>query len=428
MSGIVNRDFLPAPAHLDCKGCGKDIVLVTHAQALSVVCPYCLTIMRMIAPGVAKSEGKFKGIAVPQIALGKKGVLDGITYCVVGYTKRREAGTAYTWDEYVLFNPVHGYAFLSEFNGHWNFITYITGGVPVELQAYTRVFNYNNDEYRLYHRYKSEVILAKGEFLWDITSTEKAKVSEYIAPPKMLILEESSREYVWMMGEYLQPAQVQKAFGLETITARQGIGSNQPFITSVKPNVLLKFAVIVGLLFTLLQILFVSFSPDEMVMNQSFALGDSSSATVVSPSFTLNNGTHNLEVRLTAFVSNNWFEADMALINDKTGEEYAFSQGVEYYSGYEGGYSWSEGSTTSEELLTSIPEGTYHLNIVPVNSVNARVSSFSLTLKRGVPVWSVYLFSVIIVALVPLIQRMRISSFETKRWMNSNFSPYDGDE
>lgn len=428
MSGIVNRDFLPAPAHIACKGCSKDIELVTHAQALSVVCPYCLTIMKMIAPGVARSEGKFKGICNPQITLGKKGVFDGITYKVVGYTKRKESGTAYTWDEYVMFNPVHGYAFLSEFSGHWNFITYLTTGVPVDMHAYTRMFWFNSNEYRLYHRYKSEVILAKGEFLWDITSTEKSRISEFIAPPKMLILEENSREHVWLMAEYLHPSEVKEAFGLQTITPREGIGSNQPFVTNVKPDVLRKFAIAVAVIFTLLQILFVSFSPNKMVINETFQLGDSVPATIVTPPFTLGNGTSNLEVKLSALVNNSWFETDITLINDKTGEEYFFAQGVEYYSGYEGGYSWSEGSMSSEELLTGIPEGTYHMNIVPVNTISAKISSFSLKLTRGVPVWGTYMFSLLAVALVPFIQWIRVRNFESKRWMNSNFSPYDEDE
>ena len=49
----------------------------------------------------------------------------------------REVDTAddsYSWDEYLLFNPYKGFRYLTEYNGHWNFVQVQTA-LPEQIQA-----------------------------------------------------------------------------------------------------------------------------------------------------------------------------------------------------------------------------------------------------------------------------------------------------
>ncbi len=39
----------------------------------------------------------------------------------MGFVIKRDNAYNFQWREYLLFNPYKGYAFLSEYNGHWNF-------------------------------------------------------------------------------------------------------------------------------------------------------------------------------------------------------------------------------------------------------------------------------------------------------------------
>lgn len=422
-----SRDRIPGPRMLKCRECSADIKLVTHAQAVDVVCPSCNCVLE-IMPGLVRVKYRLaKRKITPYIPVGTKGTIEGIKYEAVGYLVMREHGTEYFWREYVLFNPLHGYAWLSEFNGHWNYFTQLTYDLPKDIIPYTRIFNYDDLEYHLYHRYKPELHHAAGEFCWPIHSEGKRPViSEYISPPHILTREENTSEHVWMEGKYMEPESVRKAFSIAAhVPHREGIGSNQPLKMSIDFEALRKVSVLVAMFLFLLQCAFIGLSESNTVLYEKFSIDDSTKVIVTRP-FNLTGGLKSLEFNLQCPVSNTWFEAGITMVNDKTGEEFSFDHGVEYYSGYDGEH-WTEGSQSSTKLLRSVPDGTYHLNIMPVKSGPSSPNSFTLGVVRDVPVWSNFFIAFALIAIFPVIQWFRTRNYESNRWMNSNFSPYDED-
>jgi hypothetical protein len=80
-----------------------------------------------------------------------------------------------------------------------------------------------------------------------------------------------------------------------------------------------------------------------------------------TPSFSVHKNRL-LEFSMSAPLNNNWVDVEATLINDKTGESTDFTASLQYYSGYDEGY-WSEGKKYDTWVLSSVPQGEYHLTL-----------------------------------------------------------------
>ena len=93
----------------------------------------------------------------------------------------------------------------------------------------------------------------------------------------------------------------------------------------------------------------------------------------------------NLQVRMEAPVSNSWLYLDGALIEEKTGDVYAFDSEISYYYGRSGGESWTEDGTKSTRYIGSVTPGQYVLRLAPQWDPRKRPSQFKVTVKSRVP-------------------------------------------
>jgi hypothetical protein len=177
------------------------------------------------------------------------------------------------------------------------------------------------------------------------------------------------------------------------------------------------------------------------VLSSSYDLVDTAStSSFVTEPFTLTKWHSNLEFEIIAEVDNDWFEMSASLVNTKTNEEYAVTQGVEYYHGYEDGESWTEGSKMERAYLSSIPAGTYFLRIegtrpagaaangsFPLSSTNNKINTFLLKVTNDVPMDRNLFIFLVPLLIWPAIKLYMINNAERSRWSNSNFSPFNQD-
>ena len=334
------------------------------------------------------------------------------------------------WREYVLFNPMHGYAYLAEYNGHWILLKTATEH-PTFGKKMRHSFDLEGESYQLYHRYTAQVVFAQGEFYYDIT--DSGNYTEYVSPPWMMTRELRKKEVGWYKGEYVAPADLAKASQeAAKIPPRIGIGACQPNHVTQQYQETLRVSLVALLLLLLLQGWLVTSARKNEVLRESYDLQDSivassypatSAKPLITPSFSLKEGTKNMEVELYSAVDNSWFEAEMTLVNEATGAERDLNMGVEYYHGYEDGEYWTEGEQRTEEVLSAVPEGSYHLVIVP--SKPASFAHVEVRVRRDVPTWSNFCIAIVLLAILPAIQYYRKYRFEKQRWMNSDYSPYD---
>src|ERR1700757_2893399 len=194
----------PQVRALNCPQCGAAITLRSFQQAVTVVCESCHSILDAKDPSlrilqqfqVATSELK------PMIPLGTRGKLRGTDYEVIGFQRRSilSDGVRYDWHEYLLFNPYKGSRYLSEYQGHWNDIT-VCKELPIAQSGIISRANYLGEVYRHFQTADAATGYVLGEFPWQVRVGERATVSDYICPPRMLSCEQSEGETTWSIGE-----------------------------------------------------------------------------------------------------------------------------------------------------------------------------------------------------------------------------------
>ena len=155
--------------------------------------------------------------------------------------------------------------------------------------------------------------------------------------------------------------------------------------------------------------------------------------TWTSREFTVTGKASKLAVRNDTSLANNWIGLDMTLVNKATGAAWPASREISYYYGNDGGESWSEGSRDDEVVFLDIPPGTYYLAVDPEMSTEMPVPvRDTLEVRTGGAGWSNFVLLMIFLIAFPIFTRMRVASFETRRWMESDHPPVsssdDGDD
>src|SRR5688572_19673199 len=105
---------------VSCPKCKAENNARGKAMTLAMTCKSCNAYFR--TGNWNKDITQFGSAEEPAIPIGSKGKIDGTLYEVLGFAVKKETKYHYSWREYFLFNPYMGYAFLSEYNGHWNII------------------------------------------------------------------------------------------------------------------------------------------------------------------------------------------------------------------------------------------------------------------------------------------------------------------
>src|SRR5918992_3811417 len=112
----------PAPSvkALSCQSCGGTIQLRAAGYTVTVACVYCGSLLDVANPDVRLIKEFHEAAAQLEIPLGTRGTLRGVEWEAIGYVRRSEGGQ-YPWEEYLLFNPYHGYRWLITNGRGWSF-------------------------------------------------------------------------------------------------------------------------------------------------------------------------------------------------------------------------------------------------------------------------------------------------------------------
>jgi DNA-directed RNA polymerase subunit RPC12/RpoP len=416
---------------IPCSGCGKDLHIKTWPYSQSCACPKCGSRYSV------KEEQGFRKINstnsidfTPVFPLGSRGVLKGIGYEVVGYAVKEEQNEYQSqWREYTLYNREEGFAFLSEYDGHWTFL-HEANDAPV-IEGRPSSFTYGEENFQLYNSYTFATVHTAGEFSSNIFNDDSEKsVLEYISPPEIWIREFNTIEgIVWYHGEHLEPGELKQAFGnANELPSKSGVGAVEPRgYMSIEKMLFAGFTALVLML--VLHFLVGMTKQERIILDQIFPFaGTEVTLSHVTPPFELDKRSSNLEIIIEAPVDNSWFELGAVLVNTVTGAEYTVSQGVEYYHGYSEGEGWSEGSRSETAWFSSIPEGKYILQLQGTREApsisSADPTYFLVRVIYDAPNHRNLLVCGVALVLVLVGMFLRIRYAEHKRWSNSPYSPY----
>jgi hypothetical protein len=412
---------------LNCPQCGAAITLRALGHAETVVCESCHSILDAKDPNLQILQ-KFQvitGEVPPLIPLGSRGKLRGTDYEVIGFQRRSITveGIRYDWHEYVLFNPYKATHYLTEYNGHWNDISVCKELPVVNFSS----VNYLGEVYRHFQTSDANTNYVLGEFPWQVRVGEQATVTDYVKPPRVLSSEKSANEVTWSLGEYMYGADIWKSFNLPGLPPEAiGVYENQPSPVSENVKGIWSAFLAFALLLLFLMAGFDFASSKTTVFDSSYRLNagePKGEASFVTDVFDLGGRTSNVQITTSASVDNSWIYLNYALINQDSGQAWDFGREVSYYHGYDSDGSWTEGSRRDTVVIPSVPAGHYYLRIEPEVDARHPPISYSVQVKRDVPVLGFFGIAFLALLLPAIAITWRSMNFERMRWAESDHPP-----
>jgi len=412
-----------------CTNCGAPIS-VKLADTKAIGCSHCGAVVDPADPTLAIVSRAIEALRQPKLPLGSVGKLRGKQYAIIGYLRRatRIDGIRYDWDEYLLHSEEAGYAWLTEYNGHWNLAKAVTRQ-PKIMPARQTQARFLDRTYKHFQHCQAEVVQVLGEFNWRVSIGETVGVDDYVSPPYLLSSERSETELTWSLSEYLPPAEVEAAFKPQVkLPEPVGIAPNQPRPGPGSGRYWAAFAAF-AVLALILQAIFAVTAASRTVWQGDLNQPEGQQQyTLSSPPIHIEGGG-NLEIRQQVNVDNQWLYTDLTLVNQTTGEVHRLGREISYYSGSDSDGSWSEGSNRDEALLADIPAGDYLLEVDAETEPGKAPLQDRIAVVRGVPIWVNFWVLLACLLVPPLLAWWRSVSFETRRWAESDYASSDsGDD
>ena len=269
-----------------------------------------------------------------------------------------------------------------------------------------------------------------GEFPWQVSVGDAMQVTDYVAPPYVLSSETANDETTWTLGEYVQGADIWKAFSLP------GAPPNSEYRASSKDSALEGQGISSG---GRLKILVRVPGPDppnaitDLHLEPVFRAKATGLPAIVHlcaierRSLVCDSGFRaegpdlvGARANRIGCLTNEWIYLNYALISEDTGQAYDFGREVSYYFGRDSDGTWTEGNKQNEVMAPAIPPGRYYLRIEPESDAKFGSIRYTVTVTRDVPVGELYLAALAALLLPALLIWWRIHSFEQLRWAESD--------
>ena len=423
---------------LQCANCGGPLELHAPDRTERVFCPNCGTAHDVTEGKLRALTQLKKGRRVePVIPLGTTGTIDGAQYVVAGFMQRAvKFDRNYYWTEYLLFNQEQGFRWLVHSDDHWSFVTPLRAG---EIADWTpagaaRSLVYGGKSYRIFQHATARVTYVLGEFYWKVAVGERVDTVDYVNPPEGLskeITREGAQEVNYSHARYLQPSEVEEAFGVKNLARPASVGPMQPYDG---PRLVAPWLLMTALLIAVAIAIAVR-KPERQVLTHDFDFaalpaleGVPANARIAfTEPFEL-SGAQNVMIRGNSPLQNSWLEVNADLVNDVSGKMETFTLPLESYHGVEDGEAWSEDKSDRRVYLSAPEKGRYVLRVEATWQEGFPPPPLRVAVTEGVFRWPHFLFAFIVLAALPLLSVIRRGKFESQRWADSSFSPFGAQE
>jgi hypothetical protein len=460
----VNLDILHLPAkakpvghelrqveghQLGCPQCGAALSLHAPDKAERVTCPSCHSLLDINQGALVFFKALEPPEVEPVIPLGETGTFDELKYTVIGFMVRSVTieGIKYFWEEYLLYEPRHGFRWLVRSEDHWNFVEPLP---PGKVRKTGRYATYEDKTYKMFQRAWAEVEHVQGEFYWKVETGEMVRASDFINPPDILSREvtrseeddEERGEINWSHGVYLPVADVERAFALH--------GISRPSLLNVAPNQVFPYTqlylwwALMAAVALLLFVIVLAISPRRKVFEKDYPqltlTNVKEQAKVIlneNETFEL-HGWRNVKITATVDIIENpgpgvvGFGPQTAttggggveivgdLINTETNWTQPFEIEAGYWHGVEDGEAWTEDNRKESTYVSGPPSGKYMLRMEALSEKPNQRTSIHLLIEQGVPRFMPWFWTLLIVSAIPLSVVGFHIYFNQKRWENSS--------
>jgi Domain of unknown function (DUF4178) len=421
----------------NCPSCGAPHSVEGGVRSKVLVCEYCGSAVDISDSNlnvIWREESIRQELqGGTDIELGSVAKIGGLEYKLIGYVKKSVTydGIRYPWVEYLLYNGLNGYRWLVESEGHYTLMEPMdklplrANGTPVG-RPNPEVLTYGGKEFRHFQTSTAVVDAVAGEFYWRVRIGETAVNFDFVAPPETISMEASQHGFVWSLGVYQSENDIREMFGLQKpLRAPVGVAPAQPnpHIDSAKSVWRLFGAcAIAGLVLMLTGLLSGSGSKVFETKGERYHTYRANPQKE-SEVFTL-KGHGNVAFDFNARPKERWVYIKAELVDQKTKNVVPAGATLERFHG--------KGNWTETVRVSGVPSGQYKLRwelksgtTSPTDdTVDAKKKSeevgYKITIRRGVAVWGWYFLMVIVLLPIPLLTAAKRSSFETRRWYNSD--------
>ena len=415
-------------AGMGCPNCGGPLNLVAPDKAERVTCPNCDSLLDVNQGNLSYLHALTPAKDAPAFVLpvGAEGTFMGdVQFKIIGAVDRSVTfdGIKYHWHEYLLYNPSVGFRWLVHSDNHWNFVEPVNPAEVASTGIYATgsMVNYNGRSYKIFQDAPARVEYVKGEFYWRVEQGETVRAVDFISAPYMLSQEMTANEVNWSAGTYMTNAEVEKAFGISDLPKPWGVAPNQPFTSSFYYT-----WGMIPLLLLLVVALFMSMASGfgAATVSEQVTLPPMQNAqapqTVFTKPFDI-KGNRNIRITANANVSNAWADLDVDLVNDQSQEVESVNVPIEYYSGSDSDGAWTEGSQSTDAILSSLPAGKYTLRVEGTWQNWQQPIAVNVKVEQGVNRGVNFCCALVALGIVPLFGLIRKWSFEASRWKDSMF-------
>jgi hypothetical protein len=413
--------------NIRCPNCDASITLAAGREVKTVVCEYCGAQNELDG-----AEARVLGVN-PQgfdpgfvFEIGEAGSFGGERYEVCGRMLYVDL-EGYPTREYLLWNAARGYLWLAEENGHYLLFRptqQAPAGNPFAL-ATKQSITAGPTSFRFYEQGTVRLAYVDGALPWKATVGEPFRYADLIAPPQMLSVEADGDEVEYFYGQYLKAQDVWAAFAKkEKAPPSYGIHPAQPFERGPVANALIW----IGLCFALVNLglaIWSAGSNGKLLFERTFPAEEYLGEALSTP-FDL-GAAKVLALKIQAPLRDSWLALDAALVDSKEQVVEEMNADISYYSGVEGGESWSEGSNDATAYFKAPPPGSYKL-ILKASGGSGLAGPctrepITVSLYQG-PVLSRYFVIAFGLTFVfPFFGILRKRLFESRRW-----APVVGDD
>lgn len=440
-----NHEILIEPFNFTCEKCNRTNKIVGFPSSRSYACScftqYGFTSNRSI---IKYKKFNDDGIAY-HLPLHMVGNIDGVDYTIIGRLVKQDENfsiweeyTLFNKELGYKFLSIYASNYvLFDFFKPKEPVDVIREDVPNWIMD-------GNDKFKIFNDYKSKVILAEGEFAGDIFNDKDYQNIEFIAPPQIISYEQPIGESISILkGRQLTRTEMNDIFGQDHYFGlpTEVVGSS-PYLDDTPFRKILYIFASIFCTYLALQYFIgkrsvtaekISFSPtvrptsnadlglavgatrivsaydfgqisldDKAYISDSAFVNDIGN-TVHAVRFNSNEDSIKyksinrsnsgsipfeikskraaIEINLAAMVFDSWVDFDMEIVNQTTGESFSKNLAAEYYSGFEDGESWSEGSQTASIVFGGLERGKYTLNYTGTTGMG-RVFNADLLLQE----------------------------------------------
>jgi ribosomal protein S27E len=419
---LVRRKVRARSERIGCTSCGSPIEIKNAAQAEMITCQSCGSVLDLESDEHEILD-KILLDKRPRsvLDLGRTGRIKGAEWEVIGRLRMRDG--VYLWNEYHLFSPEAGYAWLQLENGHWVFMRKSkkkprfdpkSASVGASFHLLGRIF-------KVAEKSSAEIDYIEGEFTFQAKRGDTVGYMDAVDPPHIACAEWNDRELEWLTGQYMSPETIQKGFKLKTIPSPRGVHKCQPFnLPPWRKTLAMSFGGFAALFLVLtIASLFFGTKTNEFRVSASAYLKQKNQEGYLSKPIEVEQSTI-CQLKFRAPVKNSWVYLQGLLLDEDEQPLLSFAEEISYYHGRSGGESWSEGSTRGSQIFRIDKPGTYRLALRGEGGRgnrgrNPRGEPVTVRVYQGVVLQRYFIIAMLLCAIVPVFELLRYQKFKAEK-------------